>query len=86
MESERQVMRRAAVVTATIVQLAVVVVIALVVASSVLARDASAQRMGAEPKLKRGAVVPDSNDALSLYRVGMQVIERAPAKAADAVY
>ena len=86
MESERQVMRRAAVVTATIVQLAVVVVIALVVASSVLARDASAQRMGAEPKLKRGAIVPDSNDALALYRVGMQVIERDPAKAADAFY
>lgn len=47
---------------------------------------AQAQRLGPEPKRKRSAFGPDSNDARALHDWAMQQVERDPAAAADAFY
>ncbi len=47
---------------------------------------AEAQRLGPEPKRKRGTFVADSNDARALYDWGLQQVERDPGSAADAFY
>lgn len=45
-----------------------------------------AQRLGPEPKARRGTFAADSNDAIAIYNNGLQLIDRDPQKAADAFY